>query len=214
MGFHLFKSRFPICSFLIILSIFYCSGKPEDQFKIEENTGQLPEQEGWNSELRISKAGLLQAVVLYGHMVKHENQNIIFFDEGIDVDFYDQEGQHNSHLKSDRGQYHEDTEDVFGMGNVVVVSDSGATLRTEVLRWDNRHGKIISDTSVMVTTENLDTLYGTGFESNADLSHRVIHKPRGISNKSLDFNQIEESFAKPVSEDTSDQKGLKREDEH
>ena len=92
---------------------------------------------------------------------------------------------------------------------MVVVSDSGVTLRTEVLKWDSRLEKILSDTVVMVTTVGHDTLYGVGFESDPDLNRWVIHKPWGVSEKRIDIEKLESSFSKPSSEDTvSDQDSL------
>ncbi len=60
----------------------------------------------------------------------------------------------------------------------MVVSDSGETLFTEELLWNNKLQKIISEVDVMITTET-DTLYGIGFESDAGLSSWTIKKPKG-----------------------------------
>ena len=135
-------------------------------------------------------------------MKKYDKSKILLFDGGVEVDFYDGEGNHNSHLTSDEGEYHEDTEDVIGLGNVVVVSDSGMTLRTEVLRWDNRLEKIRSDTMVMVTTQEHDTLYGVGFESEPDLSRWIILQPWGVSERRVDIEKMEESFSRPSRTDS------------
>ncbi len=194
--------------FLIIILLctfwftFCCEREKQDTVFTENNHNEYPSQEGWQSELIFSRAGRRQAVVRYGHMMKYDQRKVILFDEGVEVDFYDDEGDHTSHLISERGEYREDTEDIIGMGNVVVESDSGVTLKTEVLRWDNRLEKIISDTLVMVTTQDQDTLYGIGFESNADLTRRIFYKPWGASDKRVDIDELESSFTKPASADT------------
>ena len=54
-------------------------------------------------------------------------------------------------------------------GNVYVVSDSGYTLTTNEILWDNRYKMIVAEDSVMFTTTKGDTLYGVGFESDMDL---------------------------------------------
>lgn len=161
-----------------------------------------PTQEGWNSKIFISNAGKRRAVVNYGHMVNYGQQKIYYFDEGVSVDFYDIDGNHTSHLISETGEFHEITEDVIGKGNVIVESDSGITLYTEVLKWDNRLGKIISDTTVMVTTLEGDTLYGVGFESEPDLSRRVVRKPWGVSEKKIYIEELEKSFSRKSTADT------------
>jgi len=191
--------------FLFFLWIFLsgCARKKHENVLItDQQNKEYPSQEGWNSEIILSRAGLCQAVIHYAHMVKYDKKKVVFFDGGVEVDFYDKNGNHTSHLTSEKGEYHEATEDVVGLGNVVVVSDSGVTLRTEVLRWDNRREKIFSDTTVMITTEKHDTLYGVGFESNADLSHRVIYKPWGITDKKINIQELEASFSQSSRNDT------------
>ena len=186
----------PLFLCALVLIAINCSREDQDLVSTDETQREYPSQEGWNSEIRVSNAGRLQAIVKYGHMMKFDNRKVFEFDEGVEVDFFDREGNHTSNLTSDAGEYHEGTEDVFGTGNVVVVSDSGLTLHTERLRWDNRREKIISDTLVMLTTPDYDTLFGIGFESNADLSRRVIRQPWGVTSEGVDFEKIEESFLK------------------
>ena len=159
-------------------------------------------QEIWKSKLILSREGILQAVVNYGHMMKYDTSEVYFFDDGVTVDFFDREGNHSSYLTSTHGEYYEQTEDVIGKGNVFVESDTGEKLRTERLKWDSRREKILSDTLVQILTLEQDTLYGIGFESNADLTRRVIHKISAVSDKHVDFEKFEESFSKPVSVDS------------
>jgi len=191
--------------FLLLIAFFQpgCRQENNEVMLDQRDQSKHPVQEGWNSKIYISRSGLLQAIVVYGHMVKFEKNDIIYFDEGVEVDFYE-DGNHTSHLLSERGEYNEKTEDVTGIGHVEVVSDSGATLNTEILRWDNKEGRIYSDTLVMVTTQDYDTLYGIGFESNADLTRRVIHQPWGKTKRSVDLEGFRESFKKSVEKDSSD----------
>lgn len=188
---------------LFLWTIFSgCGGERKETLSTGNGEKEYPSQEGWNSDLFLTSAGHLQAVVRYGHMLKYDEKKLILFDEGVEVDFYDAEGSHASRLTSERGEYHETTEDVIGLGNVVVVSDSGVTLQTEVLRWDNGLMKILSDTVVTVITPDRDTLYGVGFESEPDLSRWIIRKPWGVSDRKVDVEELETSFSKPSSADT------------
>jgi LPS export ABC transporter protein LptC len=180
---------------LIISIVTGCSQDKSDIIN-NENDKEYPIQEGWKSKLQITRAGRLQTIVRYGHMAKYENKKGMFFDEGIIVDFFNENQEHTSQLTSDRGVYYEDTENVAGMGNVVVISDTGMTLRTETLRYDSYYEKILSDTVVMVTTPQQDTLYGLGFESKPDLSRWIIRKPWGISEKRIEIEEFRESFSR------------------
>jgi len=159
---------------------------------------EYPSQESWNSSLIMTRAGKQQAVIRYGHMTQYDSRKMAYFDEGVQVDFYGIEGAHTSRLTSVRGEYNQLTEEVRGIGNVNVVSDTGITLRTPFMKWDPRIEKIVSDSSVMVTTRQLDTLYGVGFESVSDLSHWVIRHPSGITDKRVDFDKMEAEFSKPA----------------
>ena len=70
-------------------------------------------------------------------------------------------------------------------GNVFVASDSGMTLTTSVLYWDEHQESIFTDQSIILTTDS-DTLYGVGFESDANLEHWTITQPTGVSYREFD----------------------------
>ena len=180
-----------------------CDNKDTTVVDKSAEAENLPSQEGYDSELYISKAGVKQAVLHYGHMQKFNDQKVVYFDKGIELDFYDTQGKHTSFISAKKGEYHETTEDVVGKGKVVVVSDTGMTLFTEELRWDNEINKIFSDTLVMITTREGDTLFGKGFESNPDLTRRVIYEPWGVSSQKVEIDRIKEEFMR-ATQDTVD----------
>jgi len=70
-------------------------------------------------------------------------------------------------------------------GHVYVVSDSGYTLSTNQITWNNSYKMIISEDSVIFTTIEGDTLHGVGFESDSDLEEWRIFKPFGITRKGI-----------------------------
>jgi hypothetical protein len=74
---------------------------------------------------------------------------------------------------------------------------------TEIIKWDNKRGKILSDTLVTIITDEQDTLYGKGLESEPDLGRWVILKPRGVSQRRLDIDSLEHSFERVPSRDGS-----------
>ena len=69
------------------------------------------------------------------------------------------------------------------IGNVLAQSDSGISLYTDTLIWDSNNEKMSTINPVMITTEENDTLYGVGFESDSDLKNWKILKPSGVINK-------------------------------
>ena len=168
-----------LLAFILMVSILSACEKQDDQDDMTDSEPELmPDQESWNSEIILTSGGRKIALIHAGHMAKYKNKNFILMDEGVEIDFYDDEENHTSHLKSERGEINERLRDLKAIGNVVVVSDSGETLFTEELLWNNKLQKIISEVEVMITTET-DTLYGIGFESDAGLSSWTIKKPKG-----------------------------------
>ena len=73
------------------------------------------------------------------------------------------------------------TNNMIASGNVVAISDSGITLFSEILFWDSKKEKLYTDTNIMITTLENDTLFGTGFESNSNLKNWKILNPSGVS---------------------------------
>lgn len=177
----------------LILGMLSCTDKETAPIKSEE-LKKIPSQEGYDSKLFMTKAGIKQAVLNYGHMQKYSDEKVIYFDSGIELDFYNKDGEHTSYISAEQGEFHEKTEDVIGRGNVVVISDTGMTLFTEELRWDSKLNKILSDTLVMITTREGDTLYGKGFQSDPDLTRRVIYQPWGVSSDNVEIDKIKEEF--------------------
>ena len=99
----------------------------------------------------------------------------------VEIDFYNDQGEHISILYADSARINEYSNDLNANGNVYVVSDSGYTLTTRKIVWDNSYKMIVAEDSVMFTTSEGDTLYGVGFESDSDLEEWRIFRPFGIA---------------------------------
>ena len=139
----------------VILIITFLSGCT----KIDENTPvesvdnkNFPDQESWKSEITITKEGKRFAQIWAGYIAFYNEKKITILTDSVHADFYDKNGKHNSTLTADSSVVHNQTNDLTAYGNVVVVSDSGIVLQTEVLFWDNEKQKIISDVPVRFTT--------------------------------------------------------------
>lgn len=162
--------------------------KKEDNFVVNMEQTEYPDQEGWNSTVISSKNGIVDAIIKYGHMRRFEKRKVVDFDSGIVVDFYNEKGVHTSNLVSEKGKLDEATKNIDAFGNVVVVSDTGITLKTQRLRWDNSIEKIISNNFVTIVTAEKDTFYGNGFESDQNLENWHITGFSGKASKGLDLN--------------------------
>ena len=104
-------------------------------------------------------------------------------DQNVDADFFNEEEVFTTNLKSLVAEIDEEEDFLVAIGNVVVVTDSGVTLFTDTLSWDNQKEKVFTSDSVIFITEKKDTLYGIGFESDVELNNWKILQPTGVFNE-------------------------------
>ncbi len=186
--------RFMWCRIILcfLTLAFALACKSDNHQSLNSAPGEVPDQQGWNSKMTATVNGRVSAVIQYGHMERYANQRLVKFDSGIEVDFYNVEGHHTSNVTSKRGALYESNNDVEAIENVVVVSDSGMTLRSERLRWEQQRQKIVTNDFVTITTAERDTLYGHGFESDQSLKNWSILRPTGVTEKKVNVSAIEE----------------------
>jgi len=182
--FAFFLIGFIFINWIFFFIIIGCH-KEENKKTVKTDNFSFPDQEGWNSIVTTTTDGVLNAVVRYGHMQRFKRRKVVEFDKGVEIDFYNEKGEHTSKLISKKGKLNEATNDIEAFGNVVVVSDSGINLKTEHLWWDNSIEKVVSDEFVTITTVDQDTFYGYGFESDQYLDNWVIRKISGKARKGL-----------------------------
>jgi len=173
-----------------ILALALASGCRKDKAAgpLEDQNGEIPDQEGWNSTVHATRKGRPEAIVTYGHMRRFSNRKKVYFDEGVGVDFYDINGRKRTRLDAERGEMNESTNDITATGHVVVVSDTGVTVFTESLGYRQATGKIYSDLDVVLISNRGDTLYGRGFESDTQMHNWRIKQLSGASHTSIDLS--------------------------
>ncbi len=170
-----------IVPLVLMASLSGCVGSDSDASLGSKD--DFVDQESWNPTIILTREAKKRAVVKSGHMAKYAEKKEVILEGNVDADFFSIEEEHMSNLKSERAFVYEKTDNLLAIGNVVVVSDSGVTLFTDSLYWDNKLEKITSNDTVMLTTETNDTLYGVGFESDVDLNHWKILKPWGVTGR-------------------------------
>ena len=164
---------------LIILAVVLigCEGKVSPPLSTL-NPQELPSQESWNTQVVFSDSGITRAVLHAGHVRRYDKTLLTLMDSGVKVDFYNTLGLHTSVLTSQRAQVDDKTNDMIAEGNVVVVSDSGTTVTTEKMYWDNKNRKVHSDLFVRVVSPT-EIIQGVGFEADQNLSNYTIYKTSG-----------------------------------
>jgi len=130
---------------------------------------RVPDQEARDFTLTESMEGRKSWTLWATYAAMYNDKNLVDA-RTVRIDFFDKEGKKNSSLTADQGIVFQRTNDLEARGKVHVTTESGVTLETDSLRWQNARGKIVSDAFVRVT-RNGDVVTGYGFESDATLEH-------------------------------------------
>lgn len=146
----------------------------------ETEKNEQPQQELYNATITFYQDDRINGILHAGRIRKFERQSIILLDSGIVMDFFNAKGQHTSKLWADSGRTDETRKDMVAMGNVIARSDSGETLETSELRWDNKSRQIRSDVPVKMMTRT-DTTYGISFVSDENLKNFSIEQFSGLT---------------------------------
>ena len=168
------------CLFVLIFQ-FACQSN-ELQRSGETRQGR-PDAESWDAVITLTNKGAKRGVIKSGHLEKYNDNEFILLDQNVDADFFNKEEVFTTNLKSLVAEIDEEEDFLVAIGNVVVVTDSGVTLFTDTLSWDNLREKVFTSDSVIFITEKKDTLYGIGFESDIELNNWKILQPTGVFNE-------------------------------
>ena len=111
-----------------------------------------------------------------------EADTAFFFDENTRIElrevkltFHTRTGERNSVLTSREGTYNTRQSQMEARGNVVVVSDDGRRLTSELLKYDQMRNEISSD-SAFVLTEPGRRVEGIGFTSDPNMNNIRVHR--------------------------------------
>ena len=164
----------------IFLMLFFVScSKDEVTNNVEKD---VHDQLSTNVEITLTKKGNITAKIK-SEILKKNNQSLqLELYDNVNVDLFDEDFQHKSLIKSQSAMVNEKENRIKAYGSVIVISDDGKILMTDSLTWENNSDKIYTDANLKFVTSDTDTLYGTGFKSNIDLTDWNIFQPRGRIN--------------------------------
>lgn len=169
------SKKLTIFSILVLIS---CS----ENDTIDEISKNVHDQLSTNVEITLTKKGNITATI-NSEILKKNNQSLqLELYNNVNVNLFDENFEHKSLIKSQSAMVNEKENRMKAYGNVVVISNDGKILMTDSLSWDNNSDKIYTNANLEFITSDTDTLYGTGFESNIDLTDWNILKPRGSIN--------------------------------
>ena len=166
---------------LIFISVFFSISCSKNDFT-DNFEKDIHDQLSTNVEITLTKKGNVTAKIK-SEVLKKNNQSLqLELFDNVKVDLFDENFKKKSLIKSQSAMVNEKENKIKAYGSVVVISDDGKILMTDSLTWDNNSDKIYTDANLELITSDSDTLYGTGFKSNIDLTNWNILQPRGRIN--------------------------------
>lgn len=170
-------NRFLLC---LLLSLLFISCEERLRPSFVNVQSEIPSQESWRSRVIFSDSSQVKAILWAGHIAVYAAGHYTLLDDSVHVDFFNAEGEHSSTLTARRGRVDDATDNFEAHDNVVVVSDSGTTLRTERLYWTNADRSIHTDAFVDIISPT-EHISGTGMVSDEGLKNYKIFKVSGQS---------------------------------
>jgi LPS export ABC transporter protein LptC len=146
--------------------LFGCSEEPSQELTFDRDSA--PDEVFADFVTEESDSGMAQWRLTAPKANRYKEKNLIVLEKPT-IEFYDETGAVRTRLDSDAGEYYEDSRDLLAYGNVVVKSIDGDVLETDSLLWDNKRGKILSNSFVKLT-RGTDVITGYGMECDQDLS--------------------------------------------
>ena len=101
----------------------------------------------------------------------------------IYADLFDKKGIKSSMMYSDSAIVYTNSDSIKAFGNVLIESLKGYKLLTDEIILFNNSNLVKSNKDIIFTSNSNDTLYGTGFWSNFDMSNSQIQSPKGSMSK-------------------------------
>ena len=171
---------FRLYIFLIAMIMLICGCEEKIKPSITNTKlGQdIPTQESWDARIIFTNSGKITGILKAGHIAMYAAKKYTILDSNITVDFFDENEKHTSILTAQRGKVNDVTKDFEANEHVVVISDSGTTLRTEELYWDNTNRKIHTPAFVEIISPK-EQIQGHGLISDQSLKNYTILKVIG-----------------------------------
>lgn len=113
--------------------------------------------------------------------IMDEDENGLDYTEcpnGFLIERFDKEGAITSRISAEYGKRFNKEERYEALGNVIVTTEKGDTLKTEQLIFLHKKDRLYSEKYVRIyQTDRI--IHGVGFESDSDLKNRIFYKTHG-----------------------------------
>ncbi|MGA9119441.1 MAG: LPS export ABC transporter periplasmic protein LptC [Bacteroidota bacterium] len=167
-------------AFCLLLALLASSCEAKLHPSLIAVQSEIPSQESWRSRVIFSDSAQVKAILWAGHIAVYATGHYTMLDDSVHVDFFNVRGEHASTLTARKGRVDDLTDNFEAHENVVVVSDSGTTLRTDHLFWTNADRSIHTDAFVDIVSPT-EHISGMGMVSDEGLKKYKIFKVSGQS---------------------------------
>ena len=166
--------------YLIILIVFSCNKDIKKGRSISEYVDNI--LYGDPIRIEISENNKISMKISSDTLYQYNDGNTLLFGN-VYADLFDEDGLKTSKLHSDTAIVYKNSDSLKARGDVFIESTKGLKLFSEELILFNNTKLVKSDKDVTFTSNDSDTLYGTGFWSNFDMTKYQILKPKGMLSK-------------------------------
>lgn len=156
---------------LLLLAVVGGLGCDEDRTELPPGMENFPEQQTTDYHTRHTKGGV-PVWELSGNVAERYPGEPTMNLTGVHMVFF-REGARDAVLTSDTGEVDQRTQATVARGNVVVITEEGRKLESEILHWDPERELIHTDAFVRFTDGD-QVLTGYGLETDPDLTNVVI----------------------------------------
>jgi LPS export ABC transporter protein LptC len=165
---------------LIITLFVSCQNKNIEQIKSFTHPPGAPEIIAENLDVRYSDSTVVRYRLQCSKLLMFQDEEEPYqeFPDGFQIELYDQNKKITSSIKASYGKYFEKKELWEAKQNVVVVTENGDSLKTELLYWDKKKDIIYSDQFVKIIQKE-QIITGIGFEKDLQMNKWKIIKPKG-----------------------------------
>jgi LPS export ABC transporter protein LptC len=171
--------------------LFYaCENNDLEQIRAFSSPENQPVIEAQNFETLSTDSGQMRFIMKTPKLLKFENDGNAYYEfpQGIELIKYDKNEKVNSSITADYARQYEKEKKWEAKNNVVATNDKGDTLKTELLNWEEKTGKIYTDEFVKIIRPD-QIITGIGFESDQNLDNWKIKNPKGTIYVSVEENK-------------------------
>lgn len=171
---------------LIICFFWACSIDDQADEKFFSKQTPIDALESFNVKYYFSDSAHVKAELITPHVIEQKDtvegrlEVVHFFDQSVQVNFYNETDQLESTVKADSGVFRKDYGLAEMYGNVVANNlVNSQVIKSEQMFWDNRKDSVYTYKPVTIVSPT-DSIYGAfGFRSNTQFSIYTIFRVQG-----------------------------------